>query len=121
MYDWEGAIDRIDDPDSLAELLGEVTLNISKNYIPNEEKTFRPGDPPWLTKNCKNAYRKYSRYYKRKEGFHEPKKLELTHCKRNMLIWSALRKVFICKGLARRSLTPGQAQKILDSHEKTIK
>ena len=28
-------------------------------------KTFRPGDPPWLTKSCKNAYRKYSRYYKR--------------------------------------------------------
>ena len=76
MYDWEGAVDRIDDPDSLAELLGEVTLNISKNYIPNEEKTFRPGDPPWLTKNCKNAYRKYSRYYKRyaKRGFPQAEK-----------------------------------------------
>ena len=44
MYDWEGEIDRIDDPDLLAELLGEVTLNISKNFIPNEMKTFRPGD-----------------------------------------------------------------------------
>ena len=64
MYDWEGEIDRINDPDSLAELLGEVTKNISKNFIPNEEKTFRPGEPPWLTKNCKNVYRKYSRYYK---------------------------------------------------------
>ena len=51
MYDWEGEIDRIDDPDLLAELLGEVTLNISKNFIPNEMKTFRPGDPPWLTKS----------------------------------------------------------------------
>ena len=53
MYDWEGKIAQIDNPDSLAELLNEVTTNIAKNFIPNDEKTFRPGDPPWLTKNCK--------------------------------------------------------------------
>ena len=81
MYDWEGEIAQIKDPDSLAELLNEVTTNIAKHFIPNEEKTFRPGDPPWLTKNCKNSYRKYKRYYKRftKRGYLQQKKSVLTH------------------------------------------
>ena len=40
-------------------------MNISKNYIPSEDKTFYPRDPPWLTKNCKDFYKNYHRKYKR--------------------------------------------------------
>ena len=43
MYDWEGKIAQIDDPDSLAELLNEVTTNIAKIFIHNEDKNI----PPW--------------------------------------------------------------------------
>ena len=40
-------------------------MNIAKNYIPNEDKSFYPRDPPWLTKNCKVFYKTYRRKYKR--------------------------------------------------------
>ena len=72
MYDWVGELTkRNDDPEAQVEHFDEVINNISKNFIPHEEKTFHPGDPPWLTKNCKNFYKKYYRSYKRfaRRGF----------------------------------------------------
>ena len=72
MYDWEGEMAlRNNDPELQVEHFNEVINNISKNFIPHEEKTFHPGDPPWLTKNCKNSYKKYNRCYKRfaRRGF----------------------------------------------------
>jgi hypothetical protein len=66
MYDWVGELTNLmDDPEAQVELFDEVINNISKNFIPHEEKTFYAGDPPWLTKNCKNFYKKYNRNYKR--------------------------------------------------------
>jgi hypothetical protein len=66
MYDWVGELTNLmDDPEGQVELFDEVINNISNNFIPHEEKTFYAGDPPWLTKNCKNFYKKYNRFYNR--------------------------------------------------------
>ena len=66
MYDWVGELNNLtDDPEGQVELFDEVINNISKNFIPHEEKTFYAGDPPWLTKNCKDFYKKYNQFYKR--------------------------------------------------------
>ena len=58
------------------ELLDTTLLNIADNYIPHNEKTFVPRDPPWLTKACKSLYRKYHRKYTRytKTGFKQDEK-----------------------------------------------
>ena len=121
MYDWEGEIDRIDDPDLLAELLGEVTLNISKNFIPNEMKTFRPGDPPWLTKSWKNAYRKYSRYYKRyaMRGYPAVEKERVDTLKNDYVqIITAEKEIYMQKAWIGGLWPQDWPEKILDSHEK---
>ena len=66
MYDWVGELTYLaDNPEGQVELFDEVISNISKNFIPHEEKTFYAGDPPWLTKNCKTFYKKYNQLYKR--------------------------------------------------------
>ena len=59
MYDWVGELAFLtDNPEEQVEHFDEVINNISKNFIPHEEKTFYAGDPPWLTKNCKIFYKK---------------------------------------------------------------
>jgi hypothetical protein len=66
MYDWVGELAFLtDNPEEQVEHFDEVINNISKNFIPHEEKTFYAGDPPWLTKNCKIFYKKYNQFYKR--------------------------------------------------------
>ena len=68
MYNWTGELTlRNSLPETQVEHFNEVINNISKNFIPHEEKTFHPGDPPWLTKGCKSFYKKYNRCYKRFE------------------------------------------------------
>ena len=63
-YNWNhlNSFENIDDQ---VEHFDEILMNIAKNYIPNEDKTFYPRDPPWLTKNCKDFYKIYRRKYKR--------------------------------------------------------
>ena len=54
-------------PSDQVKLLDSTILNVANNFIPNNEKTFTPSDPPWITKAKKtlyNKYRKYSRYAK---------------------------------------------------------
>ena len=56
------SFDSIDDQ---IEHFDETLMNIAKNFIPNEDKTFYPRDPPWLTKNCKAFYKNYRKKYKK--------------------------------------------------------
>ena len=63
-YNWNH-LNSFDNPDDQINHFDEIIMNISKNYIPNENKTFYPRDPPWLTKNRKDFYKNYRRKYKR--------------------------------------------------------
>ena len=80
----------MDDPEAQVELFDEVINNISKSFIPHEEKTFYAGDPPWLTKNCKNFYKKYNRSYKRyaRRGHPPAEKARIESLKTNTQLWS---------------------------------
>ena len=62
-YVWEQTLANLN-PDKQVDLFDEVIINISKNFIPNEFKTFNPKEPPWITKSCKSFYSKYKRKYK---------------------------------------------------------
>ena len=63
-YNWRQALinsrvkEALDDFD-------ETLLNISKNFIPFEEKVIRPKDPPWITRASKKFYFNYKRKFKR--------------------------------------------------------
>ena len=46
-------------------LLNKTILNIISNFVPNEEKTFRPSEPPWLTKDIRTRLKKHNKIYKR--------------------------------------------------------
>ena len=74
--DWPEQLGLFDDPQEQVTFLDQTLLNVAKNFIPNEEKVFKARDPPWLTKACKNIYRKYHRKYSRyaKRGFKSEEK-----------------------------------------------
>ena len=71
-FDWRHQLSlKADNPLDQVYLLDETLLNAASNFIPNNEKTFVPRDPPWLSNNCKTLYKKYHRKYTRfvKRGF----------------------------------------------------
>ena len=57
-FDWDRALSQLS-PDEQVNTFNEAIMNIAKNFIPNETKTFKPKDPPWLTASCKSLYLKY--------------------------------------------------------------
>ena len=61
---WQEHLNNITCPDEQVELLNEVLLNIYSNFIPNEVKTIRPRQAPWITKSVKNFLRNKNRAYK---------------------------------------------------------
>ena len=53
------------DAESSINYFNETVLNICKNFIPHEDKTIRPKDPPWITQSIRNFYSNYKRKFKR--------------------------------------------------------
>ena len=64
MFRWQAHLNNITCPDEQVKLLNEVLLNIYSNFIPNEVKTIRPRQAPWITKSVKNFLRNENRAYK---------------------------------------------------------
>ena len=62
-FDWHTFLEG-KHPDEKLDLVSESIMNAAKNYIPGENKTFYPKDPPWLTHTSKNLYNKYRRKFK---------------------------------------------------------
>ena len=46
-YDWEAALATLN-PDEQIQHFNDVIINISIFFIPNEAKTYKPKEPPWL-------------------------------------------------------------------------
>ena len=84
-YDWDQNLDlNLEQfPEKQAELFHQVLLNVSKNFIPSENKIINPKDPPWINKNLKNCYTKYRRKYKKfaKRNFPQSEKNEIDNLK----------------------------------------
>jgi hypothetical protein len=51
-------------------------MNIFTNFIPNSDKTVKPSDPPWYSKNITHAYRVYEKARKsfKRNGYPECQK-----------------------------------------------
>ncbi len=64
MYQWRESLQSIECPNQQVKLLTEVVLNVCSNFIPNEIKTIRPRQSPWVTKSIKAFLRKKNRAYK---------------------------------------------------------
>ena len=82
-YDWERNLG--DDPDYMVDHFDHVILNIAKNFIPNEIKTFNAKEPPWISKTSKQMYQRYKRSYKKfaNHGFPADKKKQIDELKDN--------------------------------------
>ena len=65
-------------PTHQVRLLNKTILNIVANFVPNEEKTFRPSEPPWFTNNIKIRLRKHNKVYKKfkQNGFLDADKIK---------------------------------------------
>ena len=64
MFRWQEHLEKITCPNEQVKLLNEVLLNIYSNYIPNQVKTIRPREAPWITRNIKKFLRKKNHAYK---------------------------------------------------------
>ena len=53
------------------------------NFIPNEEKVFRPFEPPWITNNIKIRLRKHNKVYRnyKRNGFTNEDKIKVEESK----------------------------------------
>ena len=64
MFCWHQHLDKITCPNEQYKLLNEILLNIYSNFIPNQGKTIRPRQAPWLTQSVKKVLREKNRAYK---------------------------------------------------------
>ena len=83
-------------------LLNKTILNIMKNFVPNEEKTFRPSEPPWITKSIKTCLRKHNKIYRnyKRNGFTDEDKIKVEESKSeiNVIILDAKEKYLQSQG-----------------------
>ena len=64
IFNWQDHLDKLACPNEQVKLLNDVLLNIYSNFIPNEVKTIRPRQAPWITKTVKNFLRKKNHAYR---------------------------------------------------------
>ena len=64
MFKWHEHLDKIRCPNEQVKLLNEVLLNIYSNFIPNQTKTIRPHQLPWITQAVNKFLRKKNHAYK---------------------------------------------------------
>ena len=64
MFHWQEHLDKITCPNEQVKLLNEVLLNIYSNFIPNQVKTIKPRQAPWITQTVKKFLRKKNHAYK---------------------------------------------------------
>ena len=64
MFSWQEHFDKISCPNEQVKLLNEVLLSIYSNFIPNQVKTVKPRQAPWITQAVKNFLRKKNHAYK---------------------------------------------------------
>ena len=64
MFRWCEHLDKITCPNEQVKLLNEVLLNIYSNFVPNQVKTIRPRQVPWITQIVKKFLRKKNHAYK---------------------------------------------------------
>ena len=76
-FSWETELNQFKNPTQQVFLLNKTILNIMRNFIPNEQKTIRPRDPPWLSREIKSRLRKHNKIYKKFKvnGFKEEEKI----------------------------------------------
>ena len=89
-------------PNLQVRLLNKTILNIVANFVPNEEKTFRPSEPPWFTNNIKTRLRKHNKIYRKfkQNGFLDADKVKVENSKSeiNELILDAKEKYLKSQG-----------------------
>ena len=78
-FPWETRLNSLYSPNQQVCLLNKTILNIMSNFVPNEEKTIRPSEPPWFTNNVRRRLKKHNKIYKKFKinGFKDEDKLTL--------------------------------------------
>ncbi len=63
-YNWCKHLNSTTCPNKQVELLNEVLLNIYSNFIPNQVKTIKPRQAPWISPSVKRFLRKKNHAYR---------------------------------------------------------
>ena len=64
MFRWQENLQKVACPNAQVKLLNQVLLNIYSNFIPDQVKTIKPRQAPWITKTVRNFLKKKNRAYK---------------------------------------------------------
>ena len=64
-FDWENKLQRFTSPTDQVNFFNECLLNILSNFIPHEEKTISPRDPPWFNGFLKSLCQKQKNFYQK--------------------------------------------------------
>ena len=122
MLRWREHLGDLTCPNEQVKLLNEVLLNIYTNFIPNEVKTIRPRQAPWITQTIKNFLRKKNHTYKNfvRNGRPEnkPEGIQRMVSEGSKLIEDAKRNYFLKAG--NTVANPGTARKTYWSKQGNI-
>ena len=82
-FPWATEFRSLANPTQKVSLLNKTLHNIMSNFIPNENRTFRPRDPPWFTREIKNGLKKHNKIYKKFKlnGFKDEDKIPVDNSK----------------------------------------
>ena len=82
-FPWAENFAKLQNPTLQVSLLNKTILNIMSNFVPNEEKTFRPVEPSWYTDFTKKLLKKHNKLYRKykENGFTENDKIAFDHSK----------------------------------------
>ena len=64
-FPWAAHLQHVHDPNQQVKFLNDFLLNVMSNFVPNEEKIFRPQVHDWLSNDVKRLLRKQNKIYKK--------------------------------------------------------
>ena len=82
-FPWATRLNSLCNPNDQVCLLNKTFLNIMSNFVPNEDKTVRPSEPPWINTDVKRRLRKHNKIYKKFKinGFNDEDKVNFVKSK----------------------------------------
>ena len=86
-FDWTSELSRYTNPTDQVRFFNNTLLNIMSNFIPNQNKTFHPKDPPWFNGHIRHLLRKQNSLFRKykKNGFNDDDKITLEAHRTNTL------------------------------------
>ena len=112
-FNWTNELNKFNNPTDQVEIFNNTLFNIMSNFIPNQNKTFHPKDPPWFSDQIRQLLKNQNKLFRKfkKRGFNEEDKINLERHRANTSNTILLAKEVYLKNQGKKLSNPETAQK----------